>query len=122
LDKVPQSFSSASAQVATVDKKVFLIYDLRKVLPSDVRALTPYEENDVLDVLRRNFNFSIQAELEGKRLNTTYGIIGEEQHLARFPGDNMFTHFNNPDEAKCIGLGMAPGLSACTILRILPVL
>jgi hypothetical protein len=113
LDKVPQSFSSASAQVATVDKKVFLIYDLRKVLPSDVRALTPYEENDVLDVLRRNFNFSIQAELEGKRLNTTYGIIGEEQHLARFPGDNMFTHFNNPDEAQMYwSSGMAPGLSA----------
>jgi hypothetical protein len=114
LDKVPQVFSSASAQaVGTIDKKVFLSYDLRKVLPNDVRALTPYEEKDVLEILRRNFNFNIQAELEGKRLNTTYGIIGGEQHLARFPGDNMFTHFENSEQAeKNWSSGMAPGLGA----------
>jgi hypothetical protein len=113
LDKVPQAFSSASAQVATIDKKVFLIYDLQKILPSEVRALTPDEEKNVSEILSRNFGFSIQAELEGKRLNTTYGIIGQEQHLARFPGDNMFTHFQTSDEAeKYWNFGMAPGLGA----------
>lgn len=114
LDKVPQAFSSGAAQtVGTIDKKVFLIYDLKKVLPNEVRALTPEEEKDVAEILDRNFGFSTKAELEGKRLNTTYGIIGEEQHLARFPGDNMFTHFNNPDDAqKYWSSGMAPGLGA----------
>jgi hypothetical protein len=113
LDKVPQAFSSGAAEIKTIDKKVFLIYDLRKVLPSEVRALAPDEEKSVVDVLRRNFNFNIQAELEGKRLNTTYGIIGQEQHLTRFPGDNMFTHFESSDRAeKYWSFGMAPGLGA----------
>jgi hypothetical protein len=114
LDKVPQAFSTAAAQaVGTIDKKVFLIYDLKKVLPSEVRALTSDEEKNVTEVLNRNFGFSVAAELEGKRLNTTYGIIGAEQHLARFPGDNMFTHFDNQSEAeKYWSSGMAPGLGA----------
>jgi len=114
VDKIPQVFSASSAQaMETIDKKVFLIYDLKKVLPSDVRALTLDEEKDVIEVLGRNFNFSIKAELEGKRLNTTYGVIGQEQHLARFPGDNMFTHFETSEAAgKYWDYGMAPGLGA----------
>jgi len=113
LDKVPQAFSSGAAEIKTIDKKVFLIYDLRKILPNEVRALTPDEEKSVTEVLSRNFDFSIKAELEGKRLNTTYGIIGQEQHLARFPGDNMFTHFETSDQAeKYLDFGMAPGLGA----------
>lgn len=114
LDKIPQVFSSASAQaVRTIDKKVFLIYDLRKVLPSEVRALTPDEDKNVSEILIRDLGFNITAELGGKRLNTTYGIIGQEQHLARFPGDTMFTHFDNSNEAdKYWSYGMAPGLGA----------
>lgn len=113
IDKIPQSLSSAAAQVKTIDKKVFLVYDLRNVLPSEVRALTPGEEKNVGEVLIRDFGLKVSAELEGKRLNTTYGIIGQEQHLARFPGDNMFTHFDNANEAeKYWSYGMAPGLGA----------
>jgi hypothetical protein len=113
LDKIPQSLSSAAAQVKTIDKKVFLVYDLRNVLPNEVRPLTPDEEKNVSEILSRSFDFSIQTELEGKRLNTTYGIIGQEQHLAKYPGDNMFTHFDNSNEAeKYWSYGMAPGLGA----------
>jgi len=113
LDKVPQFVSSTSAQIKTIDKKVFLIYDLRKILPNEVRALNSDEEKNVSEILTRDYGFNIKAELEGKRLNTTYGIIGQEQHLARFPGDNIFSHFDNPSEAdKYWSYGMAPGLGA----------
>ena len=45
------------------------------------------------------------------RLNTTYGLIGQEQHLARYPGDTMYTHFDNPEDAqKYWDYGMTPGL------------
>jgi hypothetical protein len=114
IDKIPQAFSSEAAQAAqTIDKKVFLVYDLKKVLPNEVRPLSLDEEKTVSEILIRDLGFNITAELEGKRLNTTYGIIGQEQHLARFPGDNMFTHFDNSNEAdKYWSYGMAPGLGA----------
>jgi len=113
LDKIPQSISSVSAQVKTIDKRVFLIYDLRNVLPNEVRSLTPEEEKNVSEILVRNVGFNVVSELDGKRLNTTYGIIGQEQHLSRFSGDNMFTHFDSSDQAdKYWSYGMAPGLGA----------
>ncbi len=112
VSKIPSSFSSASAQInQSVDKKVFLVYDLKNVLPQEVRPLTPEEEKTVADVLTRDYGIKVSAELEGKRLNTVYGIIGQEQHLKRFPGDNMYVHFDTPEEAqKYFNYGMAPGL------------
>lgn len=53
------------------------------------------------------------ASLNGLRLNRSYGLIGAEQHLARYPGDSMATHFDNPeDSTKYYSSGMAPGLGA----------
>jgi len=53
-------------------------------LPNEVRSLTPEEEKNVSEILVRNVGFNVVSELDGKRLNTTYGIIGQEQHLSRF--------------------------------------
>src|ERR1035437_2754877 len=112
--KVPNFISTTSAQVGqAIDKKVFLVYDLKNVLPNDVRPLTSDEEKSVGEVLTRDFGISVAAELDGKRLNTSYGLIGEEQHLPRFPGDNVFTHFDNQDDSgKYWSYGMTPGLGA----------
>jgi hypothetical protein len=111
--KIP-ALSTASAQVSqTIDKKVFLVYDLKNVLPSDVRPLTSDEEKNVGEILSRDFGIPVSAELGGKRLNTTYGLIGEEQHLPRYPGDNIFNHFDNQEaEGKYWSYGMTPGLGA----------
>jgi hypothetical protein len=111
--KIP-ALSTASAQIAqTIDRKVFLVYDLKNVLPSDVRPLTADEEKSVSDVLTRDFGMPVSAELDGKRLNTSYGLIGQEQHLPRFPGDNIFNHFNSPAEADNYwSYGITSGLGA----------
>jgi hypothetical protein len=111
--KIPV-LSTASAQISqAIDKKVFLVYDLRNVLPSDVRPLTSDEEKNVSEILSRDFGFTVVPEIGGKRLNTTYGLIGQEQHLPRFPGDNIFNHFNNQTEAdKYWSYGITPGLGA----------
>jgi hypothetical protein len=112
--KIPNALSSASAQISqTIDRKVFLIYDLKNVLPSGVRPLTADEEKNVSEVLTRDFGIPVSAELDGKRLNTTYGLIGQEQHLPRYPGDNIFNHFDNQDDSnKYWSYGMTPGLGA----------
>src|SRR3990172_4638427 len=41
VPKIPTAFSLESAQLSkNVDKRVFLVYDLKNVLPSQVRPLT----------------------------------------------------------------------------------
>lgn len=96
-----------------IDKSVFLISDLSKVLPTEVRTLSDEEEQKVSEILSRTFNLKVSASLSGKRLNRSYGLIGAEQHLARYPGDTIFSHFATPDEASLYSSsGMAPGLGA----------
>lgn len=111
---IPTAFSSDSATLnQPVDKKVFLIYDLKNILPQEVRPLNDQEEKNVTEVLSRTYGIRVTPELEGKRLNTSYGLIGQEQHLARYPGDTMLTHFDSPEDTeKYWKYGMAPGLGA----------
>ncbi|MBI2614000.1 MAG: hypothetical protein HYW62_04490 [Candidatus Levybacteria bacterium] len=108
----PQAGASESAE-KIIDKRVFLISDLAKILPTQVRTLTADEEQKALDILSRTFNLKLAAELEGKRLNRSYGLIGAEQHLARYPGDTLSTHFDQEEERESYWQsGMAPGLGA----------
>ena len=111
VPQIPTAFSSASAQTQVIDKKVFLIYDLKNVLPENVAVLTPQKDKEVSDILTRSYGVKVSSELEGIRLNTTYGLIGQEQHLQRYPGDNMYNHFQTPEDAqKYLKYGIAPGL------------
>lgn len=114
VPKIPTAFSSDSATLnQTVDKKVFAVYDLKNALPQEVQPLTQAQEENISEILTRTYNIRAVASLEGKRLNTSYGFIGQEQHLARYPGDNMYTHFENPELAgSYFQYGMAPGLGA----------
>lgn len=95
------------------DRNVLLAEQLRNMIPKEVRPLNPQEELEVIDVLTRNFQFTIKAEQNGIRLNRNYGLIGEEQHLYRYPGDNLFAHADTAsDWAKYGTAGIAPNLGA----------
>jgi hypothetical protein len=108
--------SKATAEVRKIDNKSFLISDLEAFLPKDVRELTRSEEKKITEILSRSFGLKVEAELEEKRLNRSYGLIGAEQHLARYPGDTLSTHFDPPvsqeDRELYWQSGMAPGLGA----------
>ena len=96
-----------------IDKSTFLITDLKNILPSEIRPLTSDEEASVSAVLSRDFNMNVRPEIEEKRLNRSYGLIGAEQHLARYPGDTMSSHFDSQEETSLYySSGMAPGLGA----------
>lgn len=113
LSASSSQIKSLQEQVLGSNKSVSLTESLSPVLPDNVRPLTDDEERKVADILSRAFGFRVTAELDGKRLNRSYGIIGLEQHLARFPGDNMRIHFDTAEEAReFYGDGMAPGLGA----------
>jgi hypothetical protein len=99
--------------VQKVDKKVFLISDLSGILPKDVQPLSVDQEQNVADILSRTYDIKVTPELDGKRLNKSYGFIGAEQHLTRYPGDNLGSHFDSDEDRGLYWLaGMAPGLGA----------
>ena len=103
----------AAEEAQKIDKSAFLIADLSGSLPDQVRPLSQDEEVKISDILSKSFGMDIKPEINGLRLNRSYGLIGAEQHLARFPGDTMGSHFDNEEDAKkYYSSGMAPGLGA----------
>jgi hypothetical protein len=110
----PTGVTNAQASIVQkVDKKVFLISDLAGILPKDVRSLSAEEERNISDILSRAYGIEVAPELDGKRLNKSYGFIGAEQHLTRYPGDNLGSHFDLDEDRKIYWQqGMAPGLGA----------
>ncbi len=93
--------------------KTQLITELTPILPSAVQELTPEQEQQISSVLTDYFSMNVKPILENKRLNRSYGYIGAEQHLMRYPGDTMDTHFDTQEEAEQFyKSGMAPGRGA----------
>jgi len=86
----------------------FLIDLLKGILPERTRPLTESEEKKIEQVFEKVIGVKTKADLEGEHLNTTYGYIGAEQHLARYPGDNIYNHPKIPSGDE----GIAPGLGA----------
>lgn len=100
-------------QFIKVPENLFMVSDLGQYLPQQVDVLDSKQEDKIANVLSRYYGVSVKPEIDGKRLMHTYGYIGAEQHLMRYPGDTMETHFDNPnDAAKYYSSGMAPGRGA----------
>lgn len=114
IQKNSPQVNTASFASAKVDNKAFLVSDLFSLLPETVRPLTEDEEVAVSAHLSKSYGVEVAPSVNGLRLNRSYGLIGAEQHLARFPGDNLSAHFDaNMEEAnKYRSSGMAPGLGA----------
>ncbi|MBI4153649.1 hypothetical protein HY503_01505 [Candidatus Woesebacteria bacterium] len=83
-----------------------LLDTLSEFLPGKPRALTRQEEKFLEQAFESVIGVKARATLEGEHLNTTYGLIGAEQHLKRYPGDTLGNHRPYLKE------GMAPGLGA----------
>ncbi len=83
-----------------------LIDILNETLPERPRPLTRSEEKYLEQVFENIIGVKARATLEGEHLNTTYGLIGAEQHLKRYPGDTIAGHQPH------LKAGIAPGLGA----------
>jgi len=72
-----------------------------------------YNEKKISKKLSETLKIPVKVELDGIRLNKTYGVIGYESHLTRYPGDNLSTHFQSSvDREKYGRAGMAGGPGA----------
>ena len=85
-----------------------LIDTLASVLPRRPRPLTRSEEKFLERIFENIVGIKAKATLEGEHLNTTYGVIGIEQHLRRYPGDTLLEH----GQGDVLREGLAPGLGA----------
>ncbi len=79
------------AQASELPQKL-LIDSLSNILPEKRRALTRDEEKKIEQLFDNIVGVKTRATLEGEHLNTTFGLIGAEQHLRRYPGDSLSFH------------------------------
>jgi hypothetical protein len=84
-----------------------LLASIQNYLPTQIGPLTRSQEKNLEKIFSDTIGVSSKATLEGEHLNTTYGYIGAEQHLMRYPGDSIAAHDLMPDDE-----GIAPGLGA----------
>ncbi|MBU0569942.1 hypothetical protein KKB40_04140 [Patescibacteria group bacterium] len=96
-------------KVVEIQRSNKLIVDtLSSVLPERPRPLDRSEEKFLEQIFSNVIGIPARATLEGEHLNTTYGYIGAEQHLKRYPGDTLSQH----GEGDVLTEGIAPGLGA----------
>ena len=94
-------------------KNTSIVSQLGSILSDNATSLDFLQEQEASKVLSNYYGFKVLSELNGIRLNTTYGLIGGEQHLYRYPGDTLISHADNKtDTIMYIGSGIAPGLGA----------
>lgn len=94
-------------------KNALLAAELIDKVPLEVRSLNNAEEKTISEVIIKNLGIKVVPEIDGKRLNKSYGLIGGEQHLYRYPGDNVFAHAKTAQDWAMFGdAGIAPGLGA----------
>ena len=97
----------------TVEVSITAKKDVSKEIQKELSTVSPHNEKVVQKKLNNVLNIPVKAELDGIRLNTTYGIMGYESHLTRYPGDNISTHFvSNLDYQKYGHASMAGGPGA----------
>lgn len=85
-----------------------LLNKMKSLLPKKIGPIDRSTEKSLEQVFQNYIGVPAKATLEGEHLNTTYGYIGAEQHLSRYPGDSMSSHPKMPT----LDEGMAPGLGA----------
>jgi len=90
------------------DPNKLLINTFQSILPKKVKPLDRNEEKILEQIFINLMGISARGSLEGEHLNTTYGLIGAEQHLRRYPGDTLLQH----GDGRILKEGMAPGLGA----------
>ncbi len=99
------NLGKSAATANPIPKNQILLAEVGSVLPGGVSPLSRSQEKNLEKIFADVVGVKTKATLEGEHLNTTYGYIGAEQHLIRYPGDTIANHEHMPDDE-----GIAPGL------------
>ncbi len=103
-----QVLSTPANQIATMTAdqlRTTLVNQLANILPPKVQPLTPEEEQAISREINAVWGIDARGTLAGEHLNTTYGVIGAEQHIPRYPGDTINQHDAYQQAGITPGLG-----------------
>ena len=103
--EILEKVKAKTADASELPQKL-LVESLSQAIPPKARPLNRNEERYLEQIFESVIGIKARANLEGEHLNTSYGIIGAEQHLKRYPGDTVAGHKPYLKE------GIAPGLGA----------
>ena len=108
-----QNIENSDQITKDTDHNILLVSKLKDIVPNEMRKLTAEEEQEISQILSDNLKFSVKVEIDNKRMNRNYGVIGGEQHLYRYPGDTLQKHADSASDWAMYGSsGIAPGLGA----------
>lgn len=89
--------------VGKQDTRAALLKTFAEHLPRNLNNLSLDDEKILAEDVSKISGVVATPELEGNRLNTAYGRIGLEQHLPRYPGDNIHDHFESGISSSIYG-------------------
>lgn len=95
-----------AAQITQQDFQKNLTNNLGPIIPHQPAKLSPEQAKNIEEKIQNTLGIPVKAVLNGQSLNHQVGYIGYEQHLKRYPGDNLDQH----DEEQIAGI--APGKGA----------
>ncbi len=109
LNALPKADNvSQVVDIKTQTPNQILLNNLKSILPAKVKPLSQDDEKKIEVLFKDILGVPAKGTLESEHLNTTYGLIGAEQHLRRYPGDTISQH----GSGSVLQEGMAPGLGA----------
>lgn len=80
--------------------------NLRDILPlTGDWKLTDDQEKEAIKRIKGIYGVPITGTVDGNKLLNNYGRMGAEQHLPRYPGDNVYAHERLVDKGITPGLG-----------------
>jgi hypothetical protein len=91
--------------ILTVSPPVVVTQPISSLLPSQIGPLTFDQENILSKRIKQDYGLNAYATLEGNKLLQSYGRMGAEQHLPRYPGDTAAAHGNLIEKGITPGLG-----------------
>ncbi len=106
FQELPKNDVQRIEEIPVSEREKMFSQELRNNLLSDKLELTFLQEVIISKLINDYWGINATPILEGKKLNHNYAYMGYEQHLVRYPGDNVHQH----DEFQKAGI--APGKGA----------
>jgi hypothetical protein len=88
------------AELSQFERETLFSTDIIKYVVPGTYEITHEQEEHISELIKSYWNIDAYPVLDSKRLNHSFGRMGAEQHLPRFPGDTVFQH----DELQKAGI------------------